>query len=217
MTHNTNIQQTGRTDIRTTRKLSRLHLALASSGVAGALLLGGLFGFPGESTTMQEHTVKPAAPIIHQETTAPALRTHSTGDTTIALAYSVPNASYMDIARQAAINAGINPDAFVRQIQQESGFNPGAVSPAGAVGIAQFMPATAASMGVNPHDPVQALNGAARLMANLSSQFGGDYAKALAAYNAGPGTVQSAVARGGGNWLGFTPSETQNYVHSIMG
>ena len=79
------------------------------------------------------------------------------------------------------------------------------------------MPGTAASMGVNPYDPTSALNGAARMMSGLSAQYGGDYAKALAAYNAGGGAVNAAVARGGGNWLAFMPAETQNYVRIIMG
>lgn len=125
--------------------------------------------------------------------------------------------NYVGTARQAALNAGINPDLFVRQIQKESSFNPYAVSPAGAVGIAQFIPSTAYSLGVNPYDPVQSLYGAARFMASLSRQFGGNYAKALAAYNAGPGSVQYAVSRGGGNWLAYLPYETQQYVYSIMG
>lgn len=213
MTYNTNIQHTGLLDIRNTRKPSRLQIALASGGVAGALLLGGLFGFHGSGATTQAHPAKPIASY------AGKYSVDSTSQAkTVPVSYNVStSASYVDIARQAAISAGINPDAFVRQIQQESGFNPNAVSPAGAVGIAQFMPATAAGMGVNPYDPEQALKGAARLMANLASQFGGDYAKALAAYNAGPGMVQSAVAQGGGNWLAYTPFETQNYVHVIWG
>jgi soluble lytic murein transglycosylase-like protein len=132
------------------------------------------------------------------------------------MSYHVAN-DYVSMARQAASNVGISPDAFVRQIQQESGFNPGATSPAGAVGIAQFMPGTAASMGVNPYDPSSALNGGAKMMAGLSAQFGGDYAKALAAYNAGAGAVNSAMARGGGNWLAYMPAETQHYVHVIWG
>ena len=60
-----------------------------------------------------------------------------------------------------AIEAGIPPDSFVRQIQQESGFNPAAISSAGAIGIAQFMPATAAGMGFDPHDPDVSLRMAA--------------------------------------------------------
>ncbi len=124
---------------------------------------------------------------------------------------------YVAIARQAAISVGIPPDYFVRQIYAESGFNPYAHSPSGAVGIAQFTPSTAAAMGVNPYDPVSALYGAARYMARLSTSFGGDYAKALAAYNAGSAAVNNAVATGGANWLAYMPLETQNYVRKIMG
>ncbi len=125
--------------------------------------------------------------------------------------------SYMSIARAAALQAGISPELFVRQFRQESEFNPAALSAAGAIGIAQFMPATAASMGVDPFDPVQSLYGAARLMADLSAQYHGDYAMALAAYNAGPGYVQAAIKQGGSNWRAFLPAETQNYITIILG
>jgi hypothetical protein len=131
-----------------------------------------------------------------------------------------PNASqgsYLNIAWQAALSVGINPDLFIRQIRQESAFNPGAISPAGAIGIAQFMPATAANMGVDPYNPEQSLYGAARLMANLSAMYGGNYAMALAAYNAGPGIVQYAINMGGSNWRAYLPAETQNYIAVIMG
>jgi len=115
-----------------------------------------------------------------------------------------------------ALNSGISPNVFVRQINQESGFNPRAVSPAGAIGIAQFEPATAAGLGINPWDPVQSLQGAARLMASYVWQYG-DIAKALAAYNAGPGAVQRAINLGGSNWRVFLPFETQNYIRIILG
>jgi soluble lytic murein transglycosylase-like protein len=105
----------------------------------------------------------------------------------------------------------------VRQIYAESGFNPNAYSPAGAVGIAQFIPSTAYALGINPYDPVSALDGAAKFMATLSNSFGGDYAKALAAYNAGSGAVNTAVRNGGANWLSLMPYETQAYVMKIMG
>ncbi|HLH63592.1 MAG TPA: transglycosylase SLT domain-containing protein [Ktedonobacteraceae bacterium] len=128
----------------------------------------------------------------------------------------LPKSQYVAIARQDASNAGISPNLFVRQINQESGFNPWAVSPAGAIGIAQFMPATAASMGINPHDPIQSLRAAARLMASYAYQYG-NYAKALGAYNAGPGTVNWAVSVGGANWFNYLPYETRNYIDVIMG
>jgi soluble lytic murein transglycosylase-like protein len=76
----------------------------------------------------------------------------------------------------------------------ESGGNPNAVSPAGAQGPYQFMPATAASVGVtNPFDPVQARQGASRYLTQLDQRFGNPQA-AIAAYNAGPGRVQTALA-----------------------
>ncbi len=130
---------------------------------------------------------------------------------------TLPTSQYVAIARQDAINAGIPPDYFVRQIYAESGFDPNAASPAGAVGIAQFEPATAAGLGINPYDPIQALSGAARLMASYAIQYNGDYAKALAAYNAGGGNLDYAVSTCGANWLSCVPAETQNYIYKIMG
>jgi hypothetical protein len=116
-----------------------------------------------------------------------------------------------------AIQAGISPGTFVRQIQQESNFNPKAVSSAGAIGIAQFMPATAAGMGFDPHDPHVSLRMAALFMAQKQASYQGDAAKALAAYNAGDGTVQAAIASCGTAWLSCTPHETQQYVAVILG
>jgi len=131
--------------------------------------------------------------------------------------FGVPTSTnYRAIAFQDALHAGIDPNAFVRQIQQESGFNPTAKSPAGAIGIAQFEPSTAAGLGINPLNPTQALQGAANLMSRYVKQYGGE-AEALAAYNAGPGALQAAKTRGGSNWRAFLPSETQNYIHTILG
>jgi hypothetical protein len=129
----------------------------------------------------------------------------------------LPQSQYVALARQDAIAAGINPDYFVRQIYVESGFNPNAVSPSGAVGIAQFVPSTAAGLGINPYDPASALKGAAQYMASYVHQYGGDYAKALAAYNAGSATVSYAVSAGGANWMNYLPAETRAYIHNIMG
>ncbi len=123
---------------------------------------------------------------------------------------------YPTIARQEAQTAGIPPLLFVRQIDEESGFNPNAVSPAGAIGIAQFMPTTAKGLGINPWNPYDSLHGAARLMASYVKRYGGDYAKALAAYNAGSGWVRRAVARCGVGWQACLPVETQHYIRIIL-
>jgi len=122
---------------------------------------------------------------------------------------------YVGIAQQDAYNAGIPANLFVRQIYAESGFRTNAYSYAGAIGIAQFMPGTAASLGINPYNPAQSLWGASRLMSSYYQQYG-SYAMALAAYNAGPGAVSYAIRGCGGNWTYCLPYETQNYIRIIM-
>jgi soluble lytic murein transglycosylase-like protein len=117
---------------------------------------------------------------------------------------------YEPIARAAAMKYGIDPDVFVRQITQESHWDPTSVSPSGAQGIAQFMPTTAASRHVDPLDPIAALDAAAKLDHENLIAFDGDYAKMLAAYNAGRGSVV--------RYGGIQPfPETQNYVALILG
>ncbi|WP_376796764.1 transglycosylase SLT domain-containing protein [Thermogemmatispora sp.] len=138
--------------------------------------------------------------------------------TTLAQRLQLPPSAFslVSLAYQAALDAGISPLYFVRQINVESGFNPDAVSPAGAVGIAQFLPSTAAGLGIDPWNPVEALFGAARLMASYQIRYGGSYAQAAAAYNAGPAAVDQALARCGSRWLACLPAETQAYVTAIL-
>ncbi len=113
-------------------------------------------------------------------------------------------------AIKAAQSAGIDPDLFLRLVQQESAFNPAAVSPVGAMGLAQLMPATAQELGVDPNDPIQNLQGGARYLRQQLDTFGGDPSLALAAYNAGAGNVRK--------YGGIPPfKETRNYVARIMG
>lgn len=111
-------------------------------------------------------------------------------------------------AQGAARRNGIDPALYVNQIDEESGFNPKAGSPAGAQGVAQIVPKF--HPGVDTSNPFQSLDYAAALMAGYLKQYGGDYPTALAAYNAGPG----AVAKYGGP----PPfEETQRYIKDIMG
>lgn len=118
---------------------------------------------------------------------------------------------YRAMASSAAQKYGIDPAIFLKQINQESGFNPTAVSPAGARGIAQFMESTAQGMGIDPMNPEQALDGAARLMASYVKQYG-SMVNALIAYNAGSGTLQAYLA--GKQDL---PDETKRYLQDILG
>jgi peptidoglycan DL-endopeptidase CwlO len=122
------------------------------------------------------------------------------------------NRAVADYAGQfAAAEATFNlPAGLLAAVaQQESGGNAGAISPAGARGLMQLMPSTAAGMGVNPDDPAQAITAAAKILHGSLARYDGSIPLALAAYNAGAG----AVAQYGG----IPPyTETQNYVRSIM-
>ena len=110
----------------------------------------------------------------------------------------------------AATKYGIDPALLKGLIRQESNFDAAARSGAGAQGLTQLMPGTAASLGVDPSDPAQAIEGGAKYLRQQLDRFGNDPSKALAAYNAGPG----AVARYGG----VPPyAETQAYVQKVLG
>ena len=103
----------------------------------------------------------------------------------------------------------LSPALLDAVVWQESRWNPRAVSPAGARGLAQLMPATGRQLGVDWRDPLANLEGGARYLRQQLDRFGGDVEKALAAYNAGP----ARVARAGG----VPPiRETQAYVASIL-
>jgi hypothetical protein len=115
---------------------------------------------------------------------------------------------YSDLFTRAANRHGVDASLLAAVASQESGFDSQAASPAGARGLMQFMPATAAGLGVNPLDPASAIDGAARYLSSLEKEFGSTEL-ALAAYNAGPGTVRR---------YGEVPpyAETQNYVRAVM-
>ncbi|MSW52570.1 MAG: transglycosylase SLT domain-containing protein [Actinobacteria bacterium] len=118
---------------------------------------------------------------------------------------------YAGLIQAAAQRHGVDPQIFTNLVRQESGFDPTAGSPAGARGLCQLMPGTARALGVTDvTDPAQSLEGGAKYLRQQLDRFGGDYEKALAAYNAGPGAVQ----RHGG----VPPyAETQHYVSTILG
>ncbi len=116
---------------------------------------------------------------------------------------------FLEVARAAARKHDVPEDLFLRLVQQESGWNPGAVSSKGATGLAQLMPGTAAMLGVDIADPQENLVGGARYLRMMYNKFG-TWRLALAAYNAGPGAVEEHG--------GIPPfDETENYVRAIMG
>jgi soluble lytic murein transglycosylase-like protein len=135
----------------------------------------------------------------------------ATATTATAASAGGQSTPYDDLIAAAAQRNGVDPALLKGLIRQESNFNPAARSGAGAVGLTQLMPATAAGLGVSdPTDPAQAIEGGAKYLRAQLDRFGGDPAKALAAYNAGPGAVQ--------RFGGVPPyAETQSYVQRVLG
>jgi soluble lytic murein transglycosylase-like protein len=119
-----------------------------------------------------------------------------------------------------AAKKGLNANILLAQIQQESGGNPNAVGPqtrfGTAKGLTQFIDATAADYGVDVKDPNSAIKGQAAMMGDMLKKYGGDYSKALAAYNWGPGNLDKSLQRWGADWRNHLPAETSNYVEKIM-
>lgn len=116
--------------------------------------------------------------------------------------------TYQAVIQQAAARHGVDPTLVRAVVSTESGGNPAATSPVGAMGLMQLMPATARSLGVeHPYDPRENIEGGTGYLASLTQQFGLE--KGLAAYNAGPGTVT--------RYGGIPPyRETQNYVNRVL-
>lgn len=125
-------------------------------------------------------------------------------------AVSLPSTSDPKKLLDAAAERYGVPAAFLHSVARaESAYRVDAVSPKGAIGVMQLMPATAAELGANPHDPAQNIDAGARHLRDLLEQYQGSAHKALSAYNAGAAAVQ--------RFGGVPPySETVNYVYKVL-
>jgi soluble lytic murein transglycosylase-like protein len=122
---------------------------------------------------------------------------------------SLSGTPYASLFQAAGQKYGLDPALLSAVAKTESGYDASATSAAGARGLMQLMPSTAASLGVNATDPAQAVDGAARLLSDNLRSFNGRVDLALAAYNAGAGAVRK--------YNGIPPyGETQNYVTKVQ-
>ncbi|WP_288321869.1 lytic transglycosylase domain-containing protein [uncultured Selenomonas sp.] len=146
------------------------------------------------------HTVQAAAPSVAVQETARAERTAPT------------DAAQPDLARTihaAAQKYAVDPKLVSAVAEVESGGRQDAVSDAGAIGVMQLMPGTAAELGVNPYDMKSNVEGGTKYLSELLGTFGGDVRKAVAAYNAGASAVKA--------YGGVPPyAETQDYVNRVL-
>ena len=116
---------------------------------------------------------------------------------------------YGSLIETSAQKYHVDPRLVSAVAEAESHFEQGAVSSTGAVGVMQLMPDTAASLGVNPYDAAQNIDGGAHYLRQLLDSFGGDVKKAVAAYNAGSQAVR--------DYNGVPPyKETENYVDEVL-
>ena len=124
----------------------------------------------------------------------------------------LPTWQSKDLARRVLVNAErwrLDANMLVAIVSVESSWHTHAVSRAGAIGLGQLMPGTAARLGVNPRNPAENLSGAARYLSGLVQRFGTHYSLVFAAYNAGPKAVME--------YGGIPPYyETEHYVVSVL-
>jgi soluble lytic murein transglycosylase-like protein len=169
--------------------------------------------------------VKIAGPLLQTEPAQPGAELNSPGKTwsptvkkgggtslrvPVQVTALIKQKNLEEVVKKCAQEYGVDEDLVWAVMRQESGFNPGAVSPKGAVGLMQLMPETAALMGVsNPFDVEQNIAGGVKYLEQCLNQFNQDVPLALAAYNAGPANVAK--------YQGCPPfAETRNYVASIL-
>ena len=124
-------------------------------------------------------------------------------------------APFLAAFRASELKYGLPPDLLNRVAYQESRYNPDALSPVGATGIMQFMPATAVEFGIDPTDPFQSIDAAGKYLSQLYRQFK-SWPIAIAAYNWGPGNMKKHLVKHGRLNIAALPDETRKYL-SIAG
>ena len=186
---------------------------VAQRGRRSMLSSGDAAGFETSLPDCQDMPTSGDTPQVADErprlTSGPAVESQKP-ETASRVSSSTPRNQIEDSIARAAARYDLSPEILRAVIQAESSFRVHAVSPAGAQGLMQLMPATARELGVtDPFDIAQNIDGGARYLRQMLDMFDGDLRQALAAYNAGPGTVR--------RFDGNVPySETRNYIARVL-
>lgn len=120
-------------------------------------------------------------------------------------------APFLAAFKASELKHGLPTDLLNRVAYQESRYNPDAVSPVGAAGLMQFMPATAREFGIDPKDPFQSIDAAGKYLAQLYRMFK-SWPIAIAAYNWGPGNMKKHLTKHGRLNIAALPDETRKYL-----
>ena len=159
---------------------------------------------------LQQEINKDAVSAAHKAKPAQRVQGTAAAEKTAAVEpvnYANPQLTHM--IHEAAAKYAVDPKLVSAVAEVESGGNQNAVSSAGAIGVMQLMPDTAAELGVNPYDMKSNVEGGAKYLREMLDTFDGDVKKAVAAYNAGPNAVKA--------YGGIPPyAQTQNYVTNVL-
>ena len=159
---------------------------------------------------LQQEINKDAVSAAHKAKPAQRVQGTAAAEKTAAaepVNYANPQLTHM--IHEAAAKYAVDPKLVSAVAEVESGGNQNAVSSAGAIGVMQLMPDTAAELGVNPYDMKSNVEGGAKYLREMLDTFDGDVKKAVAAYNAGPNAVKA--------YGGVPPyAQTQNYVTNVL-
>ena len=159
---------------------------------------------------LQQEINKDAVSAAHKAQPAQRVQGAAAAEKTVATeSANFANPQLTHMIHEAAVKYAVDPKLVSAVAEVESGGNQNAVSSAGAIGVMQLMPDTAAELGVNPYDMKSNVEGGAKYLREMLDTFDGDVKKAVAAYNAGPNAVKA--------YGGVPPyAQTQNYVTNVL-